>query len=279
MADVRLGQWGVWGHSRVITVERAQRLERLGFSALWEGGSPTEELGHVRAVLDATESITVATGIVNVWRADPTAVAASYHRIEADHPGRFLLGIGIGHPEATADYRSPYQTLVDYFDVLDAEGVPVQRRVLAALGPRVLRLAAERSAGAHPYLTTVEATRRERATLGSGPLLAPEQRVVLVADPVAARAIGRPSVARPYLGLRNYTANLERLGFTQDDLTPPGSDELVDALVVYGDRATVAARLNEHLAAGADHVALQLLTASADDLDAGFEELAATLIG
>jgi probable F420-dependent oxidoreductase len=220
----------------------------------------------------------VATGVVNVWRADPVAVAASFHRLEADYPGRFLLGIGIGHPESTGEYRSPYQTLVDYLDVLDSEGVPMQRRVLAALGPRILRLAAERSAGAHPYLTTVEATRRERATLGSNVLLAPEQRVAIADDAITAREIGRRSVATPYLGLRNYTSNLRRLGFTDEDLTPPGSDRLIDALVVYGDRTTVAARMNQHITAGADHVALQLLVPSRDRLDAGFEELAATVL-
>jgi probable F420-dependent oxidoreductase len=264
---------------RVLTVERAQRLERLGFSTRWEGGSPTAELAHAQALLEATESVTVATGVVNVWQADPVAAAASFHRLEADHPGRFVLGLGIGHPEATAEYRSPYQTVVDYLGVLDAEGVSVQRRVLAALGPRMLRLAAERSAGAHPYLTTVEATRRERATLGGDALLAPEQRVAIADDITTAREVGRRSVATPYLALRNYTSNLARLGFTAEDLTPPGSDRLIDALVVYGDRASVAARLNEHLAAGADHVALQLITPSADELDAGFEELAASVFG
>ena len=164
-----------------------------------------------------------------------------HHRVAAAHPGRFLLGVGIGHPEATQEYRSPYDTIVDYLDVLDAEGVPVEDRALAALGPKVLALAAERTAGAHPYLTTPEHTRHAREILGDGPLLAPEQKVVLDTDPVAARALGRPAVDRPYLHLRNYTSNLKRLGWTDADLADGGSDALIDALAVHGDAATVAA--------------------------------------
>ena len=274
-----LGRYGIWGHARVLTPGRVAELEQLGFGAVWEGGSPAADLGAAEAMLAASQHIAVATGIVNIWRADPTAVAASYHRIEANHPGRFLLGIGAGHPESTAEYRTPYQALVDYLDVLDTEGVPVERRVLAALGPRVLRLSAERSAGAHPYLTTPEATRREREILGPDALLAPEQRVVLAADPVSARAIGRPSVVNPYLGLGNYTNNLRRLGYDDADLAAPGSDRLIDDLVVYGDGPTVAARLGEHLAAGADHVAVQLITERGADLDASYAALATAAFG
>ena len=182
-----------------------------------------------------------------MWSAPATEVAASHHRITAAHPGRFLLGVGIGHPEATQEYRSPYDTIVDYLDVLDAEGVPVEDRVLAALGPKVLALAAERTAGAHPYLTTPEHTRLAREILGEGPLLAPEQKVVLDTDPVAARALGRPAVDRPYLHLRNYTSNLRRLGWSDADLADGGSDALIDALVVHGDAATVAAGVRAHL--------------------------------
>jgi probable F420-dependent oxidoreductase len=274
-----LGRYGIWGHARVLTPGRVAELEQLGFGAVWEGGSPAADLGAAEAMLAASQHIAVATGIVNIWRADPTAVAASYHRIEANHPGRFLLGIGAGHPESTAEYRTPYQALVDYLDVLDTEGVPVERRVLAALGPRVLRLSAERSAGAHPYLTTPEATRREREILGPDALLAPEQRVVLAADPVSARAIGRPSVVNPYLRLGNYTNNLRRLGYDDADLAAPGSDRLIDDLVVYGDGPTVAARLGEHLAAGADHVAVQLITERGADLDASYAALATAVFG
>jgi probable F420-dependent oxidoreductase len=252
-------------------------LESLGFGTLWQGGSPEADLQHVWDLLDATSTIVIATGIVNIWTADAAAVAASYHQIEAAHPGRFLLGVGVGHPEATAEYRSPYQMLVDYLDVLDGEGVPVQRRVLAALGPKVLRLARDRSAGAHPYLVTPEHTRSARAILGTDRLLAPEQRVVLEADPTAARAVGRPTVVSPYLGLSNYTSNLRRLGYTDADLSGDGSDRLIDDLVVYGDSAEVAHRLGQHLDAGADHVAIQLISPPLVDTDEQYRALADAL--
>ena len=209
-------------------------------------------------MLAATERIAVATGIVNMWTTSAEAVAESYHRIEARYPGRFLLGVGIGHPEATTEYRSPFATIIEYLDRLDAAEVPIMGRALAALGPKVLRVSAERTAGAHPYLTTPEHTRAARELLGPDVLLAPEHFAVLDEDPERARAIGRPTVQR-YLGLRNYTSNLRRLGFTDDDLAGAGSDRLVDALVAYGDAGAVAARLTEHLAAGARHVCVQVL--------------------
>jgi probable F420-dependent oxidoreductase len=274
---MELGRYGVFGHAHALTTERVRLLESLGYGTVWQGGSPPAELLHVEAMLDATSTLKVATGIVNVWTADAADVARSYHRLEAAHPGRFLLGIGVGHPEATARYHSPYKALVDYLDVLDAEGVPAERRVLAALGPRVLRLAADRTAGAHPYLVTPEHTGRARAILGAGKLLAPEQRVVLEADQARARAIGRPTVAKPYLGLTNYTANLQRLGFTAQDVAAPGSDRLIDALVVSGDDERIRQRLEEHHEAGADHVAVQLIAGPDADLDAGFRRLAGLL--
>ena len=273
---MELGRYGVFGRTTVLTTERARVVESLGYGTVWQGGSPPADLSHVEAILDATSTLKVATGIVNVWRADAVDVARSYHRIEATHPGRFLLGIGIGHPEATATYHSPYQTLVDYLDVLDAEGVPVERRMLAALGPRVLRLAATRTAGAHPYLVTPEHSRQAREILGAGKLLAPEQRVALEADPARARALGRPSV-KPYLRLTNYTTNLQRLGFTPQDVAGEGSDHLIDALVVSGDDAEIRRRFEEHHHAGADHVAIQLIAEPGTDLDAGFHRLARLL--
>jgi len=273
---MELGRYGVFGRAVVLTTGRARVLESLGYGTVWEGGSPPAQLSHVEAILDATSTIKVATGIVNIWRADAVEVARSYHRIEAAHPGRFLLGIGVGHPEATAAYHSPYQTLVEYLDVLDAEGVPTERRLLAALGPRVLALAGTRTDGGHPYLVTPEHSRLARDILGAGKLLAPEQRVVLEADPDRARAIGRPSVL-PYLRLSNYTANLQRLGFTAQDVAGEGSDRLIDALVVSGDDARIRQRLEEHHAAGADHVAVQLIAEPGTDLDAGFRRLAEIL--
>jgi probable F420-dependent oxidoreductase len=155
--------------------------------------------------------------------------------------------------------------------------VPAERRVLAALGPKVLRLAAERTAGAHPYLVTPKHSAQARQILGPGKLLAVEQRVVLETDPARARTITRPGIAKPYLGLTNYTSNLRRLGFTADDVAGDGSDRLIDALVVSGDDATIKQRLEAHHVAGADHVALQLIATPLTDLDAGFRRLARLL--
>jgi probable F420-dependent oxidoreductase len=255
---VNLGSYGVWRTATGLGPELASEIERLGYGAIWIGGSPPADLELAESMLAATERIAVATGIVNMWTTSAEAVAESYHRIEARYPGRFLLGVGIGHPEATTGYRSPFATIIEYLDRLDAAEVPIMGRALAALGPKVLRVSAERTAGAHPYLTTPEHTRAARELLGPDVLLAPEHFAVLDEDPERARAIGRPTVQR-YLGLRNYTSNLRRLGFTDDDLAGAGSDRLVDALVAYGDAGAVAARLTEHLAAGADHVCVQVL--------------------
>ncbi|MGY2093354.1 LLM class F420-dependent oxidoreductase [Nocardia gipuzkoensis] len=253
-----LGRFGVWGGYQAFTPEGVRELEMLGFGAVWLGASPPAELLAVDSLLDATESITVATSIVNIWVAPAKQVAESFHRIEAQFPGRFLLGIGAGHPEHTAAYRKPYDVLVEYLDELDAAGVPVNRRALAALGPRVLNLARDRSVGALPYLVTPGHTRSARAVLGSGALLATEHKVVLDGDPVRARSIARTRVEF-YLGLRNYVSNLRRLGFAEADLQKPGSDRLYDMLVAHGSPELVARCLDEHLDAGADHVALQVL--------------------
>lgn len=271
----RLGSFGVWGHASSLTPAVARELERSGYGTLWIGGSPPADLMSVEAVLAATERVMVATGIVNIWTADASTVAASYHRLESAFPGRFLLGIGAGHREHIGDdYLSPLAALSSYLDVLDTEGVPTGRRLLAALGPKALRLAAERSAGAHPYLTTPKHTRFAREVLGAGPLLAPEHKVVIADDPERARSIGRPRVASPYLGLSNYVANLRRLGYDDIDLAGTGSDRLVDDLVAHGDSVTVASQLKGHLDAGADHVAVQLLTADGGDPLPGLRELA-----
>jgi probable F420-dependent oxidoreductase len=273
---VRLGKVGVFAGQWGVTAERAAGIEKLGYGALWIGGSPDADLAIVETALSGSEHLAVATGIVNVWSADAAQVADSYHRIEQAYPGRFLLGVGVGHPEANAPYRAPYQALVDYLDVLDEKGVPRNRMALAALGPRVLALSADRTAGAHPYLVTPEHSAQARATLGAGPVLAPEQRVVLAADPARARELGRASVT-PYLRLTNYTSNLQRLGFTADDVASPGSDRLVDALVVSGDDAEIRRRFEDHHRAGADHVAVQLIAEPEADLDAGFARLAEVL--
>jgi len=257
--SIELGKVGIWRHPSGLTPELVAEVEVLGYGAIWVGGSPPGDLGVVERLLDTTERIALATGIVNVWKDDAVTVGASYHRITARHPGRFLLGLGIGHPEATQEYRQPYAKLVSYLDQLDDLKVPAEGRVLAALGPKVLRLSAERAAGAHPYLVTPEHTRQARQILGDGPLLAPEQKVVLETDPERARAIGRARVQNPYLGLSNYLSNLRRLGWTEADFADGGSDALIDALAVHGDAAAIARGVTAHLDAGADHVAVQVL--------------------
>lgn len=273
----RLGRFGVWRGAYQVTPELAVDVERLGYGALWLGSSPGADLALVDELLGATTTLVVATGIVNIWTADPHEVAASYARIEAAYPGRFLLGIGTGHPEATAQYAKPYDTILGYVDTLLADGVPGGAIVLAALGPRLLRLAASKTAGAHPYLVTPQYTTQARELLGPGPLMATEHKAVLNADPQAARAIGRPRVQRPYLGLVNYTSNLKRLGWTDEDLADGGSDALIDALVAHGEPQQVAAGLTEHLTAGADHVCVQLLTSGDDDPRPGYAALASAL--
>ena len=252
-----LGRFGVWT-AGPVTTEQAKEIEKLGYGAVWVGGSPAADLAFVEPILEATETLQVATGIVNVWTAPAAEVAESYHRIEKAHPGRFLLGIGIGHPEHTDEYRKPYDVLVEYLDALDAANVPTSRRVLAALGPKVLKLAAARSAGAHPYLTTPEHTAQAHGLIGNAVFLAPEHKVVIARDAAQAREIGRQTVEF-YLDLSNYVNNWKRLGFTDADVQKPGSDKLIDAVVAHGTPEDIARRLQEHVDAGADHVAIQVL--------------------
>jgi probable F420-dependent oxidoreductase len=259
MTDLKpeLGRFGVWTFG-TPTPEQAVEIEKLGYGAVWIGGSPAGDLNYVEPILERTATLQVATGIVNVWTAQAKEVAKAYHRIEDAYPGRFLLGVGIGHPEHTQEYRKPYDVLVEYLDVLDEECVPTSRRVVAALGPKVLKLSAQRSAGAHPYLTTPEHTAQARDVIGNSVFLAPEHKVVLTTDADKARAIGRETVDF-YLNLSNYLNNWKRLGFTDQDIAKPGSDKLIDAVVAHGTADDIAKRLGEHLDAGADHVTIQVL--------------------
>ena len=255
--------------------EQAAEIEKLGYGAVWIGGSPAGDLKYVDPILERTDTLQVATGIVNVWTAPADQVAEAYHRLEDTYPGRFLLGVGIGHPEHTEEYRKPYDVLVEYLDALDAAKVPTSRRVVAALGPKVLKLSARRSAGAHPYLTTPEHTGEARNLVGPTVFLAPEHKVVLSRDAESSRKVGRETVDF-YLNLSNYLNNWKRLGFTDDDIAKPGSDRLIDAVVAHGTPDDIAARLNEHLEAGADHVSIQVL-GGWDKLLPTLEELAGPL--
>jgi probable F420-dependent oxidoreductase len=271
-----LGRFGVFGGG--AAPKQAQQIERLGYGTLWVSGSPPAELSFAEPLLEATTSLKVATGVVNIWTADAKPVAESFHRINTAYPGRFVLGVGVGHPELnTEQYGKPYDALVDYLDELDEYGVPANQRVLAALGPRVLRLSARRTAGAHPFNTPPAHTAQAREIIGPNALLLPECKVVLTADTEEGRAIGRQALDMYHtFDLTNYVNNWKRLGFTDADVTRPGSDKLIDALVAYGTPDDIAKRLSEHLRAGANHVVLHVLGGS-DKLLPTLAELAGPL--
>ncbi len=273
MTKPDLGRYGVFG--RGATPQQAAEIEALGYGAIWVGGSPPAALDWVEPLLVATERLKVATGIVNIWTAAAGPVAESFHRINTAYPGRFLLGIGVGHPEAHTEYRKPIDALTEYLDKLDEYGVPKEHRVVAALGPQVLKLSARRSAGAHPYLTTPEHTEQARELIGPDAFLAPEHKAILTTDADKARAVGRKAL-EIYLNLNNYLNSWKRLGFTDSDVAKPGSDRLVDAVVAYGTVDAIAARLKQHLDAGADHVPVQVLT-SPENLVPALTELAGPL--
>ena len=260
--DVELGRIGIWSSYRSFGIERAgeaaKLAEQLGYAAWWVGGSP--HVPDIRPILEATSSLVAATGILNVWINDPVETAAADAALRAEFPGRFMLGIGIGHPEATSDYRRPLTTMRAFLDGVDASPAPppVEERCLAALGPKMLDLAAERTAGAHTYFVPVEHARFARGRLGSGKLVAPELACVVDRDPVRAKAVAR-DYAKLYLGLRNYTQNLLRFGFSEADIAHGGSDRLIDAIVPQGSADQIAEVVRAHLDAGADHVCLQPL--------------------
>ena len=265
-------------------LDAANELEELGYSRIWfSAGFDQNVPARFRDLLDGTKRIGVAPGIVSIWHSSPAEVAAFTAAAERDHPGRFLLGLGASHAVIVegggTDYRKPYSKMVEYLDALDAAGLTPERRVLAALGPRMLELSRDRAAGAHPYFTPAEHTAEARATLGTGPLLTPEVAVVLDADPDAARATARQYTAG-YLELPNYTNNLRRFGWTDEDLAGGGSDRLVDTLIPWGTPEQVAAGIEKHYQAGADEVAIQVLNGGdnqAFPADA-FRALAAILI-
>jgi probable F420-dependent oxidoreductase len=281
--EPRLGRIGAWFNPRYgddARVEFVVQAESLGFPTAWLGfgRASIRDLALVEQVLDATTSITVATAIVNMWTNDPAHVAKSYQRIASRHGDRFLLGVGVGHPESITTYRQPFATMVDYLDRLDAGGVPKDRRILAALGPRTMQLAADRTLGIHPYLVVPDHTREARRLLGPDVIIAPEHKVVLESDPEVARGIGRSFLADPYLKLRNYTNNLLRHGYSDDDIADRGSDRLIDALALHGTIDEIAVGLHAHLDAGADHVAIQVLTADGHNPMTAYQQLAHALL-
>jgi probable F420-dependent oxidoreductase len=259
----RVGVWwsGSWRHPDDPGRNAATEVEALGYGTVWSSGGFGPGLSpHFGRLLQATEHVVVASGILSVWAATPEDTAEAVGKLEKSHPGRFLLGIGASHSAIVADYAQPYSRVVAFLNALDAlpEAIPPQRRVLAALRPKMLELAAARTAGAHPYFVPVEHTDRARAVLGPGPLLAPEVAVVLENDPVRARDLAR-RYASIYLPLPNYAGNLRAFGYGDGDIDGGGSDRLIDAVIPWGDPATVAARIREHHDAGADHVCVQVV--------------------
>jgi probable F420-dependent oxidoreductase len=246
--------------------DAAAELDELGFTALWipdVGGPVFDAVGHLLA---ATTRTVIATGILNLWMHSPGDVADSYAALTAEHGDRFLLGIGVSHaPLIDAGqpgrYRKPLAATASFLDGLDAapQPVPTERRVLAALGPKMLELSATRARGAHPYLVTPDHTAFARSTLGAGPLLLPEQSAILTDSADEARRIGTDWL-RTYLALPNYGNNLLRSGFSPDDLAQV-SDRLFDAIIAWGDEGAIMGRVAEHRSAGADHVCIQVLTA------------------
>ncbi len=258
-----LGAVGVWRGVDDTDAETAAAAERLGYGTLWLGGSPPADLTAAERLLEATSSIVVATGITNIWMTDPAQLADAYHRVDARFPGRLLLGIGSGHREASPQRARPLEAMSRYLDVLDERGVPVSARVLSALGPKMLRMSAERAVGTHPYLTIPSQTAQMRADLGPGVLVAPELTVVMDDDVHSARGAARDFL-RFYLQLDNYTTTMHRGGFSEADTAAPGSDRLVDQVVVHGGAAALGAGVRAHLDAGADHVCVQVQPVSAD---------------
>ncbi|MFI7244116.1 TIGR03620 family F420-dependent LLM class oxidoreductase [Streptomyces qinglanensis] len=274
-----LGRVGIWASAlrtddasrRLLVEEAAAELDQLGYGALWIGGSPSPDMAQ--RLLAATSRVTVGTSILSIWEHAAPEVAARHAQLTDEYGGRFLLGLGVSHAETRSGHAldhplagRPRSAMRSYLDLLDnaPRPVPAAGRALAALGPKMLQLAAERSLGALPYLVTVEHTAEARDILGADPLLAPELKVVLRqpgADPAAAYATARDYLSR-YLALANYRNSLLRLGFAESDFDDGGSDRLVDALFAIGDADAVRAKVDSFLAAGADHVALQVVTAA-----------------
>ena len=262
---------GVWSNQLRYgdageAADSAAELEELGFTALWipDVGGPLFD--SIDNLLASTKQAVVATGILNLWMHEPADVAERYASLTRTHGERLLLGIGVSHAPLIDTrepglYRKPLAATRTFLEAIDATEtpVPVENRVLAALGPKMLELSATRARGAHPYLVTPDHTRTAREVLGDGPLLLPEQTVFLTDSRDEVRAVGT-NFLRTYTALPNYANNLLRSGFTQDDLDSI-SDRLLDAIIAWGDEDAIARRVDEHKQAGADHVCIQALSA------------------
>jgi probable F420-dependent oxidoreductase len=282
--DLDLGRVGIWWsgswHAEDRDLNVAQELEALGYGTLWSsGGFEAGLLPRFGELLAATERVAVASGIQSIWVGEPADIAPAVLDLEDRFNGRFLFGIGASHSVIVQDYTRPYSRMVEYLDALDAlaRPVPRDRRVLAALGPRMLELAATRAAGAHPYFVPAEHTAFAREVLGPDPLLATEVAVVLETDRTAALALAR-QYASIYLPLPNYANNLRRFGYTDDDFAGGGSDRIIEAVIPWGNAETIAERVRAHLDAGADHVCVQVVAGGDGFPLSGYRELAAALL-
>lgn len=292
---VELGRVGVWTflldqQPAARAKELAAELEAMGYGAIWVPEAVGRDaLVNAFLLLSGTERVTVATGIATIYARDPIAMTAGWNTVSEAFPGRFLLGLGVSHRPMVEgmrghDYGPPLTAMREYLDRMDAAPYVAAppptppERVLAALGPKMLELARERTQGAHPYFVPPEHTAIAREVLGPDQLLAPEQKVVLETDTERARAVAREAMSL-YLGLPNYTSNLRRLGFGDDDLADGGSDRLVDAIVAWGDLDAIAARVRAHHDAGADHVCIQVLPmGDADRTMRDYRQLAQALL-
>jgi probable F420-dependent oxidoreductase len=276
---MNFGDFGAWTSYRRIGEENAgeaaRAVEAAGLGTLWIGGSP--RLEEMRPLLEGSEKLLVGTSIVNIWGYDPTDLVAEYAALEADFPGRLCVGIGVGHPEATSDYKRPLSNLEAFLDGIDAaeEPIPVDRRIIAALGPKMLAMSAKRSLGTIPYFTSVDHTRFSRETVGPDALVIPEIACVIDEDVERARATAREYAAM-YLKLSNYTNALLQHGFEPADIENGGSDRLIDHVIPHGTAQDIAAAARAHVEAGADHVALQTIGAEGVPADE-WQALAAAL--
>lgn len=286
-AKARVGRVGIWSMElrfgdKAEGTEAAQEIEELGYGALWiPGGIDDAVLGDVDRLLGATRRMAIATGIINVWKQPAADVAAWYNAQPADLQNRVMLGLGVSHgPLIGETWGKPLATMRAYLDELDAAGVDSEAVCLAALGPKMLELSARRTGGAHPYLVTPEHTAQARDIMGADALLAPEQGVVLEADPEKARALAREAVDH-YRNLPNYRSNWVRLGIPETSIEAM-DDAFIDALFAWGTPEKIAERVQAHLDAGADHVCLQLIRGARggpiDGLRAACRELAGALL-